>query len=259
MALKLNSSSGGSVTLQEPTTASNYTLTVPAQTGNVVATDASGNVGIGETAPYYVFEVRKNNTKLWTDCQSSYVEQSLVGSSGTNIDWYQSTKGTGNFIWRTDGTTERMRIYANGNVGISNNLDFVGGAATVRIHLGGGTPSSSNTGIAAAWNVHSDYRLKENITPLTASLHKVSLLKPVTFSWKAEENGEITAGFLAHELAEQAPYAVFGEKDAVNEDGSIKAQAADYSKVVPLLVAAIQELKAVVDAQALKIQALENK
>lgn len=35
MALKLNSSSGGSVTLQEPTTASNYTLTLPAQTGTV--------------------------------------------------------------------------------------------------------------------------------------------------------------------------------------------------------------------------------
>lgn len=35
MALKLNSSSGGSVTLQEPTTASNYTLTVPAQTATL--------------------------------------------------------------------------------------------------------------------------------------------------------------------------------------------------------------------------------
>jgi hypothetical protein len=38
MAVKLNSSSGGSVTLQEPTTASNYTLTLPAQTGTVALT-----------------------------------------------------------------------------------------------------------------------------------------------------------------------------------------------------------------------------
>jgi len=50
MSLKLNTASGGSITLQEADTASNLTLTVPAQAGSVVTADSSGNVGIGTTS-----------------------------------------------------------------------------------------------------------------------------------------------------------------------------------------------------------------
>jgi hypothetical protein len=49
---------------------------------------------------------------------------------------------------------------------------------------------------------------------------------------------------LAHELADIVPAAVTGEKDAVNADGTISPQGVDLSKVVPILVAAIQELTA---------------
>ena len=59
-------------------------------------------------------------------------------------------------------------------------------------------------------------------------------------------------GFLAHELDEVLPYAVSGEKDALNEDGSIKAQQVDQSRIVPLLVRAVQELSA-------KVEELEKK
>lgn len=47
MSLKLNSSGGGSVTIQEPTTASDFTLTLPAATGTVQVSGAaiSGTTG----------------------------------------------------------------------------------------------------------------------------------------------------------------------------------------------------------------------
>ncbi len=58
MSLKLNSSGGGSVTVQEPTTASNLTLTLPAVTGKAAYTDASDNLqvnsGYGSYATGYV-------------------------------------------------------------------------------------------------------------------------------------------------------------------------------------------------------------
>jgi hypothetical protein len=44
MSLKLNSSGGGSVTLQEPSTASNVTLTLPATTGTVLTNTTAGTV-----------------------------------------------------------------------------------------------------------------------------------------------------------------------------------------------------------------------
>lgn len=107
---------------------------------------------------------------------------------------------------------------------------------------GSAVGSITTTASATAYNISSDYRLKEAVQPLVGGLARISALKPSIYKWKADgSNGE---GFLAHELAEVVPLAVTGEKDAVNEDGSVKPQAVDLSKVVPVLVAAIQELTA---------------
>ena len=102
------------------------------------------------------------------------------------------------------------------------------------------------TTLATTYNSISDYRLKEAVQPLVGGLARVSALKPSIYKWKV--NGSDGEGFLAHELAEVVPSAVTGEKDAVNEDGSIKAQGVDMSRIVPILVAAIQELTAEVNA-----------
>ena len=107
------------------------------------------------------------------------------------------------------------------------------------------------------YSTSSDYRLKENIAPMTGALAKVAQLKPVTYTWK-NTDGEQGEGFIAHELAEICPLAVSGEKDAINENGSIKAQGIDSSKLVAILTAAIQELKAELDATKAEIQALKG-
>jgi hypothetical protein len=52
MSLKLNSSGGGSVTLQEPSTANNQTLTLPDNTGTLVST-ASTFAGTGPAFSAY--------------------------------------------------------------------------------------------------------------------------------------------------------------------------------------------------------------
>ena len=60
-------------------------------------------------------------------------------------------------------------------------------------------------------------------------------------------------------MQEVVPDCVSGEKDAVDENGDIKPQFVDTSFLVATLTAAIQELKAIVDAQATRIVALESK
>jgi hypothetical protein len=92
---------------------------------------------------------------------------------------------------------------------------------------------------------------------MTGALGTVQALKPVTYKWKID--GSEGQGFIAHELQEVVPECVIGEKDAVNEDGSIKAQGIDTSFLVATLTAAIQELKVIVDAQAARIETLESK
>jgi hypothetical protein len=104
---------------------------------------------------------------------------------------------------------------------------------------------SNSGGTATAYNTSSDYRLKENITPMTGALQKVAALKPVTYTWKAD--GSDGQGFIAHELAEVCPDAVTGAKDAVDADGNPVYQGIDVSFLVGILTAAIQELKAEID------------
>jgi hypothetical protein len=102
------------------------------------------------------------------------------------------------------------------------------------------------TTTATAYSTSSDYRLKENPTPMTGALDVVAALKPVDFTWKFD--GSIGRGFIAHELQAVAPEAVTGEKDAVDAEGKPEYQGVDAAKLVPYLVAAVQELKARVEA-----------
>jgi len=211
--------------------------------------DASGNVGIGTSSPAAKLHVAGGTGSTIRNTASA-------GSSwfvGSNVDAYILHNESNTPMVLTTNGTERMRIASNGYVG------FDVTSPTSRIHLNGGTPSVSNSGIAAAWNVHSDYRLKENVVEFSGASSLVSQLHPVKFSWVGEDKSEATtAGFIAHEMAEVAPYSVIGEKDAVNEDGSIKSQAADYSKLVPLLTAALQEALQKIDALETRISALET-
>jgi hypothetical protein len=115
-----------------------------------------------------------------------------------------------------------------------------------------GTVSTNGTNVA--YNTSSDYRLKENIVPMTGALAKVAQLKPVTYKWKI--NGSDGEGFIAHELAEACPQAVNGTKDEVDADGNPVYQGIDTSFLVATLTAALQETKALIDTQAETINAL---
>ena len=118
------------------------------------------------------------------------------------------------------------------------------------------TGTITATGTATSYNSGSDYRLKNDIQPITNALDKVSSLKPSKWTWKSDNTyGD---GFVAHELSDVCPNAVTGEKDAVDEEGNPVYQGVDTSFLVATLTAAIQELNAKVDAQALEIQALKG-
>ncbi len=101
------------------------------------------------------------------------------------------------------------------------------------------------------YTTSSDYRLKENIIPISDSISRINQLKPSRFNFIQEPN-KIVDGFIAHEVQEIVPEAIVGEKDEVDKDGNPVHQGIDQAKLVPLLVAAIQELEA-------RVKELENK
>jgi hypothetical protein len=242
-----------------------------------------------------------------TITNSSALGLSLVG--GTDARIQSLIRGSGTFLPMTfyTGGAERLRIDTSGNLLMGSTTNLLGARLDVKqsvatwamgiqntannsglaITNGSGTGSYtaigffnngttfsqcgliSVSGSSTNYGTSSDYRLKENIAPMTGALNKVAQLKPVTYRWKS--TGEESQGFIAHELQEVVPECVIGEKDAVETVDEFDAngkkigtkevpryQGIDTSFLVATLTAAIQELKATVDAQAARIAALEN-
>jgi hypothetical protein len=215
------------------------------------------------------------NQNAYFDGAWKYINSSSLASSnyyqeGGNHRWRTAAAGTaGNAItWTTPMSldTSGNLLVARTGAGLDNTSGVTIGQASIGMQTEGNATqivvnrttsdgtivdlrrnnssvgNISVTTSGATFNSTSDYRLKELVAPLNGGLARVNALKPSVYKWKS--NGSAGEGFLAHELAEVVPAAVNGEKDAVNDDGSIKAQSIDMSRVVPILVAAIKELTA---------------
>jgi hypothetical protein len=178
------------------------------------------------------------------------------------------------------GGTERMRIGSSGTPMFNCTTQIIRGDETFRAQLNAGIASFitstgnypvialkntgtngymmgfsnasteigtiSSNGSNVAYNTSSDYRLKENVSPMTNALDKIQLLKPCTFTWKSD--GSNSQGFIAHELQEIVPDCVTGEKDAVDAEGKPVYQGIDTSFLVATLTAAIKEQQTLIEA-----------
>jgi hypothetical protein len=172
MSLKLNSSGGGSVTLQEPVTASNLTLNLPATLGNtgnsmVVTSDASGNVGVGVTPSAWgqagtIASIQIKNTSLAGSGNNAYWganwygggfdryiatgAASLAIQTGGQHLWFNAPSGTaGNAIT----FTQAMTLTAAGDLlvgattkysaGLPGNVVQINGSSNGGLVIGNGT------------------------------------------------------------------------------------------------------------------------
>jgi hypothetical protein len=112
----------------------------------------------------------------------------------------------------------------------------------------------SNT--ATAYNTSSDYRLKENVVPLTGAVDRLNQLQVKRFNFIADPDKTVD-GFIAHEAQAVVPECVTGTKDEVDDEGNPVYQGIDQSKLVPLLTAALQEALAEIESLKARVTALE--
>ena len=163
-------------------------------------------------------------------------------SGGTLVNCYNGDDGVALRVGVNSATTSTL---------------FVVGTTTA------GSISHANSN-STSFNISSDYRLKEDLQDFNG-LDMISDIPVYDFKWKSDESRSY--GVMAHELQEVLPQAVTGEKDAteeyevtpatLDEKGNVSAEAVmgvrdspqgvDYSKIVPLLVKSIQELKAEIE------------
>ena len=264
------------------TSAASTALTLQSAGTTAVTIDTSQNVGIGTTSPNQKLEVLKagGGAIRISETASRYVEINGYGegtANGSVMAFNTITAGTstlaergrfdnaGSFLVGTTTSSSPstgialIPSFSTTNAsGIS--ISHASNASSGNSYLfflyntsGIGSITQSGT-TAVLYNTTSDYRLKENVTPIQNALDTVKALNPISFTWI---DGRQDDGFLAHELQAVIPNCVTGEKDAVDENDKPIYQQMDNSGVIPFLVKAIQELNAKVDAQAAEIQALK--
>lgn len=180
-----------------------------------------------------------NNTNRMNihDSGSIYINRSVAGVGPGFV-----FTSTGASYQYKDGTyTSYMMLFYRG---LPSSTTLVGGITT--------------TGTSTSYNTSSDYRLKENVKPIKDGLSRLMKLKPNKFNFISDKD-TVVDGFIAHETQEVVPEAVTNQKDDIDEEGNPKYQGIDQGKLVPLLVAAVQELSKKVTAQEKIIKTLQKK
>ena len=117
------------------------------------------------------------------------------------------------------------------------------------------------------YTTFSDYRLKQDITPITDAISRLKTLKPRKFRWKDDLEMGYQDGLIAHEVEEtnDFKYLVTGKKDATRkkydnpEETEPDYQGIDYAKFTPILISALQDAVAKIETLETKVAALEAK
>ena len=210
---------------------------------NLIKHASAGRIEIGQTG-----------TALITGIDLKAGSSGNITAHGQIVADKPSTTSTGAATIISKGSVDTTSGYNPQNYHIT----FQDGGGTTR-----GSISSSH--YATIYSTSSDYRLKEDIQPITNATATLLSLKPCNFKWT--NGGERNNGFIAHELQEVVPEAVTGEKDGTYTEEYVieppvegvseavmgtrelpEYQGVDQSKLVPLLVKTIQELEARITA-----------
>jgi len=163
MGLKLNTASGGSITLQEANTASNLTLTVPAQDGSLVTANSSGNVGIGTSSPSAQLHITGSDI----NAQLIVENNDATASSAPDVILYRNSATPaasdrlGNIVFRGNDSAANTHSYATIEAEItsttngseSGSLIFntsVAGTTAERMRLDGSGNLLFNSGYGSA-------------------------------------------------------------------------------------------------------------
>ena len=258
-----------STTLQMYSTGaiSNSSITVTQDAGNQIKSN-SGNSGV-----YTEFTTGDESVRVYANGKSSFYADGHTDSSlnidrgtiftaiainnlasGGAIGTAAATVDMGsmfNLNQTTAGQTITLPTPTNGKAGRVAYLANTGSVAFTAYGASGNVAAGATRALVwtgAAWTglsegsggTPSDRRLKENITPTRFGLAELMKLQAVDYNFIADAAKAVQTGFIAQDVNAVFPDAV----TVGGDDPGTRPWSVNYGRVTPLLVSAIQELKA---------------
>jgi hypothetical protein len=180
------------------------------------------------------------------DAQINSISQFKIDGSGNllvNANANTSTTARGNWNFYTSANNANVLYFEKvsqvvATIGFKSSTDsnFYVGTGSYSI----GTYGLYQTNTGTSWIAVSDERYKTNLQPITNALEKISKVRAVTGRYTYDEDTTKSRPFLiAQDFITALP-------EAVDQQDPEKL-GLSYSDTIPLLVAAIKELKAEID------------
>jgi hypothetical protein len=216
--------------------------------GTAIATfSSSGNVGIGTTSPSKKGSVGTAGTDGFAIQYSPTSQEVFSVTANTGTGETKFFCDTNYFQTFYTNNSEKMRVNTDGYLLVG----YTSSNGSYKLQV------NSQIFATNATIETSDGRYKQNVVSLQSGLDVIEKLNPVTFNWKDHDihnfESGTQVGFIAQEVKEvlaDTPYldSVIKRNELKRDDGSVEEfyGMAD-AKLIPVLVKAIQELKAEID------------
>ena len=169
-----------------------------------------GNVGIGTTSPASKLEIEDANNRTQSTSQFR-----IEGNGYTAFHWLDATA----YYINQNSDLRSLRIYS----GTSGGVELAAGGTS--------------------WGTFSDETEKENLKPLENVLDKIKDYRCVKFNFKEDKSKETKIGFIAQDWENDFSEVVYKSKNKEEEE----KLAMKYTETIPVLLKAIQELKAEIE------------
>jgi hypothetical protein len=143
---------------------------------------------------------------------------------------------------------------ARNNVEIGAN-DFIGGAYSPPFQITTecnrvviGSTATTNAYVQVGWTTFSDIRDKTEVTALPVGLDFVTQLEPISYRFKESRDSDEAVGPVRYGFSAQQVLETEGENPVVVDTENLDKLKITDANLIPILVQAIKDLKAEVDA-----------
>jgi hypothetical protein len=259
-------------------TNSNHAVAFVTNSTQKVVISSGGNVGIGTSDPWEQLSVYNTSgddgayisARTVDDNQSGIfaMKKTAAGLAWVGVGQENSTHGWRfGSMWGDNLTTRGADIFFYDGSGENSVMTFTPNS---RVGIGTATPShilhitAQGRSTSSSWATSSDRRVKTNIQPLEEGLGIIERLNPVTFEYidaykkgKADMDG-MQRGFIAQEVQAVIPEMVKIVDEKFDGQEIKDFRLLTNSDFVPLLVKAVQELKAANDNLQKEVEGLRR-